>query len=482
MINSGAVRRRITLVIGCLCAVTAVTLVAAAWARAAITGERIVFSSFNEQASPVPRDVFAMAPDGSGRVNLTGPGTDPALADSDPALSPDGSRIAYTSGYRGSSAIDPEFDIWVMGADGSTKVNLTGDTTARPDSQPEFSPDGESIVFTAGHGPNGEPAGIFVMGADGSNPTNLTERYPQFGALQGVDPSFSPDGRKIVFAMPDVEHPGNPQVDIQMMNSDGSNLVNLTNTPDDRERNPTFSPDGAKIAFDSEEVAGAQCTPVCPDPAPPAFPTTDVLTMDADGSNRTPIVVDPSSYDYRPSFSPDGTRLAFGKFKVFGGPYDPNKPVVNEIVVIGADGSNPASITPGTAPWGSFDPDWGVLTTPAGGTSCARERLTVGGTEAGEALPGTHFSDVIAGLDGTDTLAGGGAGDRLCGGGGDDLLTGEAKGSTIESTGGKSGKDALRGGSGDDTLVGGPGRDLLVGGGGDDRCVGGPGRDLKKSC
>src|SRR5687768_5142216 len=60
-------------------------------------------------------------------------------------------------------------------------------------------------------------AGIFVMNSDGSNPMQLTN-------TGDFEPAFSPDGSKIAFHS---FRDGNAE--IYVMNSDGSNQINLTN-------------------------------------------------------------------------------------------------------------------------------------------------------------------------------------------------------------------------------------------------------------
>lgn len=397
-----------------------------------------------------PADIFAMAPDGSERVNLTSPDTHPNTEDLEPSLSPDGTRIAYTSALVGDP--DPSrYDIWVMGSDGSTRVSLT---RALPDSaelEATYSPDGRTIVFgVLAPGGFGEYQDIFSMGADGSNPTNLTPDQPP---ARGAD--FSPDGTQIVYSRVD-----GGDLDIYVMNADGSDPINLTNTDDQHERFPTFSPDGAQIAFESHKFSTSGDT------------LPDIFLIDRDGSNRRNVTNTPGTREVWPTFSPDGTMIAFSRTNahpgVTGGP--------TEIVVAALDGSSTTSLGSG------LTPDWGILNPPPAGMSCAGSQLTAIGTAVGEALPGTASADAIAGQAGADTLAGGGGGDDLCGGPGGDHLVGEADGPDIETFTGSAGRDVIRGAAGNDLLIGGAGRDVLVGGPGHDKCRGGPGRDRTKSC
>ena len=104
-------------------------------------------------------EIFVMNPDGSGQTNLT---NNPAR-DFDPAWSPDGTKVAFSS-FRGGNR-----EIFVMNADGSGQTNVTND--ACWDVDPAWSPDGTRIAFSTNRLGDNE---IFVMNADGSGQTNLT--------------------------------------------------------------------------------------------------------------------------------------------------------------------------------------------------------------------------------------------------------------------------------------------------------------------
>jgi Tol biopolymer transport system component len=160
-------------------------------------------------------------------ANGTNAVTIAAGAVSEPAWSPNGTKIAVRARNPGTNS----FDIMVMNADGSNKVFLTNDTF--DDAMPRWSPDGTRIVFISNHGVADD---IWVMNANGSGQTQLTTGF------DGSSPDWSPDGTKIAFS-----RQGSGQ--IQVMNADGSNQVALAGAGADGQ--PSWSPDGTKIVFSS---------------------------------------------------------------------------------------------------------------------------------------------------------------------------------------------------------------------------------------
>jgi Tol biopolymer transport system component len=290
-------------------------------------------------ASATPRLAFASSPrgsksdaiyvinaDGSERRRVTTYGG----WGSDLAWSPDGQELAFTRGYPWSA------DIYLARADGSGERRLT--RTPELEGAPTWSPDGRKIAFTRIDRWNDPTTDLYVMNADGSSARLLSRNARR--AL------WSPDGQRLVFT--GGAGPGGANIDV--INADGSGRRSVARLAAD-EDSLSWSPDGRRIAL----VKHPDCTRCSPiDVAGMGNPNTELWVMGADGSGKHRVA---SGHGMsRPSWSPDGATLVYQSF------YRPrpNTPglrflKVNELFLVGADGSGKRRLAQGGQPLWSPD-------------------------------------------------------------------------------------------------------------------------------
>jgi len=138
-----------------------------------------------------------------------------------------------------------------------------------------LSPDGRRIAFMSFR--EGK-SGIWVMNADGSSPTRLTTSHTSTRLRAGR--------RRDADC---VRRGGGDDIEIYVINTDGSGLTQLTNSPPPVWNfQPAWSPEGRQIAFTSNRDG-----------------REEIYVMNADGSAQTRLTNGPRQNGH-PSWSPDG--------------------------------------------------------------------------------------------------------------------------------------------------------------------------------
>lgn len=211
----------------------------------------------------------AIRPDGA--VPLA-PLTEGYTGDLDPCWSPDGTRLVFSSSRSGNR------NIWTAKADLSGPVALTIGSAI--DERPAYSPDGRQVAFVSDRGGR---RGIWIVSADGGSPRPVAAVH----VLNVV--SWSPDGRRLVYAVPGGKLPQLETVEV----STGK----VTRLPTNASANsPAWSPREDVIAYiETTPPAGGFVRFMSGDGQPVFRGPTDTVTVLNNGSV---------------SWSPDGKRLA----------------------------------------------------------------------------------------------------------------------------------------------------------------------------
>jgi len=355
------------------------------------------------------------------------------------------------------------------------------------------------IVFTR-EGSGGTPNEVFVVAPDGSGLFS-----PTAGLADGdSDASISANGKRLAVTHDVDPDPGTFKGSVFLIDSDGSNPVNLTMAPSatQEDQSSVFFVDGKRFAFARHTFA------------PPA---TDLYLIDSDGSGLTPLLSGAGTIQSVDDISPDGKRLLLSRDS------DPGAGVNLDIFAINLDGSELVNLTPGIPDIdqaASFSPDGkriafnrrgnfqpaDILVMNADGSGAVNLTNTPADEERAPVFSPTGkriaFTKDVGGGDDVYVMGSDGSGQAPLVTGGDDsvddweavyrcagkraTIVGSDSRDKIKGTKrrdvivGNGGKDKIRGRGGRDRICGGRGRDTLIGGGGTDRLLGGKGKDKEK--
>ena len=277
--------------------------------------QRIVYAhSVGDFDIPNQHEIFIMDADGTDVLRLT----DNAREDAYPALSPDGTRIAFARTTRG------QLDLYVMDADGTNATRVMRTTNA-DEVLPSWSPDGKKLAFTATvTTPNGWQSDIYrIRVSDGRfRRLTYTPKAKEFA------PDWSPDGTEIAFTK---QNQARSKYGIAAVRPDASGLRWVVMNPDAAsgytDVNPSWSPDSQWIAFSRDHGAD---------------PFVDIYKVMRDGSQVT-AVTGLNELAENPVWGSDG-RIIFM--------HDEG------IAVVASDGGDISHLTPTRTGLPFWWPDW----------------------------------------------------------------------------------------------------------------------------
>jgi len=286
-------------------------------------------------------ELYNMKSDGSDIRRVT----DNLYWEAQPDVAPDGQKILCAIHYSAGRVqeIDAGWEIAVLDINGKNLTKLTENDYL--DFGPHWNHDGTKIVYESDSAhrsaqdiDNGmvPQLDIYVMNADGTGRRQLTQAKP--GEVN-ADPSFSfAEPSKILYVHSDGL---SSSFDMYMMDADGSNKKLILEHNDEllKMNDPMFSPDGSKILFEAK----------IRDTETDANAIYNLFTIDAAGEHLKRITQDDGEADVLPQYSPDGSRICYFTYVWEDGGN------THHIRVANADGSDETVLS--KYPW-EADPTW----------------------------------------------------------------------------------------------------------------------------
>jgi len=299
-------------------------------------------------------EIYMMNRDGSNKTKLIGREMIGGLPMDKPAVSPDGTRIAFSAGYYIEGGKNPraEVAIYIFDLISGTFRQIT--PTGAYYENPSWAPDGKKLAFQSAPFIEISPGmwgpgnwSIFVADLETGEIKKLTD---------GEDPCWSPDGKRIVFS-------GDRGESLYIINADGSNRTLLISTPLQIriKRDLTVVRGGGPITAGGEYIASGTMVEAfqpCwfPDGKKIAFVSwfiqTDIFVINIDDGSLRLIswhedeFIRPWAKDEWPRVSPDGKEIVFMSTAYGGWNIYVVKLETGEIKRLTSDGGEYPSLSP----------------------------------------------------------------------------------------------------------------------------------------
>jgi TolB protein len=236
-----------------------------------------IFYVHEHRGPPDPiKEIWMMDPDGKNQRQITHFNS----ISIQPAVSPDGTKIAFVSYLHGNPGI------FVFSVDPVRDLRFYNQRGASVTATPSFTPDGKQIVFASSAG-TGHCCRIYTANIDG----NELHPISSSSAIE-VEPKVNPKtGRDLAF----VSGRSGPQ-QIYRMNMDGADVERLTDGTGEAS-NPAWQPDGQLLAFSWTRgyMAGK----------------FNVFVMDVAQPSRYIQLTHDEGRNENPSWAPDGKHIVF---------------------------------------------------------------------------------------------------------------------------------------------------------------------------